>query len=179
MQIIYFLNRLSSNKGAWILLLCASIAFQICAVYFQHVMGLKPCVMCIYERVAMVGVVLSALFGLIVHRLFITRIIALSAWLITSAWGTLLSYEHVDYQLNPSPWNMCDIFVNFPKWAPLNKWLPAFFEANGDCADIVWQFWGLSMPQWLTIIFFCMAIICTFVLISAFFPQKRVLTDSE
>lgn len=173
MKIIYYFNRLGSSRGAWLLLLCCCITFQLCAVYFQHMMGLRPCVMCVYERVAMFGVLFSALFGLLAHGRLATRLLALTTWFVSSVWGTLLSYEHVDYQLNPSPFNMCDIFVNFPDWAPLNKWVPAFFEANGDCADIVWQFLDLSMPQWLVIIFGCMALISAIALLSAFFTPKR------
>jgi disulfide bond formation protein DsbB len=36
---------------------------------------------------------------------------------------------------------------------PLHEWCPGFFGAPGMCGDIDWQFAGLSMPQWLRIIF--------------------------
>ena len=65
----------------------------------------------------------------------------------------MLALEHVDYQFNPSPFATCDLFVTFPDWAPINQWAPWLFEAYGDCSEVVWQFLGLSMPQWLAVIF--------------------------
>ncbi len=44
------------QRRAWLLLLAFIIVFEACALFFQHVMMLAPCVMCIYERVAMLGI---------------------------------------------------------------------------------------------------------------------------
>ncbi len=147
------LYQFSRNRLSWSLLLLVIIALELCALYFQHVMMLAPCVMCIYERVAMFGIALAAVIGLINPKNTFLRLIGLAAWVTSSFKGLLLSLEHVDYQFNPSPFKTCDIFVNFPDWAPLNQWAPWLFEAYGDCSKIVWQFLDLSMPQWLVIIF--------------------------
>ncbi|TBT09800.1 disulfide bond formation protein B, partial [Vibrio parahaemolyticus] len=48
-------NQFSKGRVSWLLLLLFIIFFEACALYFQHVMMLAPCVMCIYERVAMMG----------------------------------------------------------------------------------------------------------------------------
>ncbi len=43
----------------------AFIAFMLecAALYFQHVMKLQPCVMCVYERVALLGIMVAGLVG--------------------------------------------------------------------------------------------------------------------
>ncbi|WP_261835050.1 disulfide bond formation protein DsbB [Vibrio ishigakensis] len=147
------LYQFSRNRLSWLLLLLVIIALELCALYFQHVMMLAPCVMCIYERVAMFGIGFAAIIGMINPKNNVLRFVGLAGWITSSFKGLLLALEHVDYQFNPSPFKTCDIFVNFPDWAPLNQWAPWLFEAYGDCSKIVWQFLDLSMPQWLVIIF--------------------------
>ena len=49
------LNGLSSwaeQKSAWLVLFATSLALEFTALYFQHGMGLEPCIMCIYQRTA-------------------------------------------------------------------------------------------------------------------------------
>ncbi len=147
------LKTFSQHRLSWGLLLAFAIFFELCALFFQHIMNLAPCVMCIYERVAMVGIGAAALFGLTAPGITIIRWIGLAGWLAASVKGYLLSTQHVQYQLHPSPFATCDIYVQFPSWAPLNQWASWMFEAYGDCSEIVWQWLGLSMPQWLVIIF--------------------------
>ncbi|WP_192867812.1 disulfide bond formation protein DsbB [Thaumasiovibrio subtropicus] len=149
------LYRWSQTRQPWLILLLIIIALELAAMYFQHVMMLAPCVMCIYERVAMVGMGLGAAIGLIAPKNPIVRWLGLGVWGYSSVRSWQLANEHVGYQF-PDPNDLfgaqCDIFVNFPDWAPLNEWVPWFFEATGDCSKIVWQFMDLSMPQWLEII---------------------------
>ncbi|KGY12063.1 dihydrolipoamide acyltransferase [Vibrio tubiashii] len=153
MNILFTLKTFSKGRLSWLLLLTSVLLFEACALFFQHVMMLAPCVMCIYERVAMFGLGAAAIIGLIAPSNPFFRWVGFAAWGATAYQGLILSLEHVDYQFNPSPFKTCDLFVTFPDWAPLNQWAPWLFEAYGDCSKIVWQFLNLSMPQWLVIIF--------------------------
>ncbi|CAH0525378.1 disulfide bond formation protein DsbB [Vibrio hippocampi] len=153
MTVLYNVKTFSKTRLAWGLLIACTLFFELSALFFQHVMLLPPCVMCIYERVAMFGILAAAAVGFINPSNGLLRWIGLLAWGASALKGLLLSLEHVSYQFNSSPFNTCDIFVTFPDWAPLNQWAPWLFEAYGDCSEIVWQFVGLSMPQWLVIIF--------------------------
>ncbi len=65
MNFIFQLQRFSRSRLSWALLLGLVIFFELCALYFQHVMLLAPCVMCVYERIAMLGIVGAAGIGLI------------------------------------------------------------------------------------------------------------------
>ncbi|CAM4032539.1 disulfide bond formation protein DsbB [Vibrio neonatus] len=147
------LYQFSRSRTSWLLLIVAMVAFELCALYFQHVMLLSPCVMCIYERVAMLGIAVSGMVGLCQPKNSVLRGLGLVGWIAASAKGLSLALEHVSYQFDPSPFNTCDIFVNFPSWAPLDQWVPWMFLPTGTCSKIVWTFLDLSMPQWLVIIF--------------------------
>ncbi|MFB1072857.1 MULTISPECIES: disulfide bond formation protein DsbB [Vibrio] len=173
MTILNSLNQFSKGRLSWLLLLLFVVFFEACALYFQHVMMLAPCVMCIYERVAMMGVGVAAIVGLMAPNNPVFRWLGLIGWGLSSYKGLLLAQQHVDYQFNPSPFATCDLFVTFPNWAPLNQWAPWMFEAYGDCSKIVWQFLDLSMPQWLVVIFAGNLIALALIVIAQFFPARR------
>ncbi|HHF0553930.1 MULTISPECIES: disulfide bond formation protein DsbB [Vibrio] len=173
MTILNSLNQFSKGRLSWLLLLLFVVFFEACALYFQHVMMLAPCVMCIYERVAMMGVGVAAIVGLMAPNNPVFRWLGLIGWGLSSYKGLLLAQQHVDYQFNPSPFATCDLFVTFPSWAPLNQWAPWIFEAYGDCSKIVWQFLDLSMPQWLVVIFAGNLIALALIVIAQFFPARR------
>lgn len=169
---LHFLNRCSRGRGAWLLLAFAAVVLELTALYFQHVMMLKPCVMCIYERCALFGVMLAALVGALAPATPL-RFVAMAGW-IYSAWeGIRLSWEHTMIQLHPSPFATCDFAARFPSWLPLDKWLPSVFVATGDCAEKQWEFLSLSMPQWLVVVFAIFMLIALLVVLAQFFPPRR------
>ncbi|WP_036829109.1 disulfide bond formation protein DsbB [Photobacterium sanctipauli] len=170
---MHFLYTFSKSRLSWFLLFAFVIFFEAAALFFQHVMKLDPCVMCIYERVAMMGIGFAALLGMIAPQNAIIRWSGLAAWGYTAYSGLALAQEHVGYQFNPSPFATCDLFVTFPDWAPLNKWVPWMFEANGDCAKVVWQFLGQSMPQWLVIIFAANLAALAIIVVAQFLGTKE------
>ena len=172
MNIFSAIKAFSQGRLSWLLLLIFVLFFEACALFFQHVMMLSPCVMCIYERVAMLGVGGAAIIGLIAPNNPVFRWLGLAAWGASAYKGLELSMQHVDYQFNPSPFATCDLFVTFPDWAPLNQWAPWMFEAYGDCSEIVWQFLTLSMPQWLVVIFAANLAALAIIVLSQFAKSK-------
>ncbi|MGF1683342.1 disulfide bond formation protein DsbB [Photobacterium minamisatsumaniensis] len=170
---MHFLYTFSKSRLSWLLLFAFVVFFEGCALFFQHAMKLDPCVMCIYERVAMMGVGFAALLGMIAPQNAVIRWSGLAAWGYTAYKGLELAQEHVGYQFNPSPFATCDLFVTFPDWAPLNKWVPWMFEASGDCSKVVWEFLGQSMPQWLVIIFAANLAALALIVIAQFLGTKK------
>lgn len=150
-----YLSRLASlveSKGAWRLLFGSAVGLEAAALFFQYNMGLNPCIMCIYQRTAMLGIVGAGLLGSFASSWSIGRLAALALWLTASVWGWRIASEHVEIQ-TATYFVMCEFVPNFPSWLPLHEWIPAFFAATGDCGNIDWQFLTLSMPQWMIIIF--------------------------
>ncbi len=133
---------------------------------------LKPCVLCIYERCALFGVLGAALIGAIAPKTPL-RYVAMVIWLYSAFRGVQLTYEHTMLQLYPSPFATCDFMVRFPEWLPLDKWVPQVFVASGDCAERQWDFLGLEMPQWLLGIFIAYLIVAVLVVISQPFKAKK------
>lgn len=153
-------QNISTRRLAWGLLALSALFFEACALFFQHVMGFRPCVMCIYERLAILDIFFAGLIGMVVPQRRYARWVALLLWGGSALNGLLVAIQHVDYQQNPSPFNVCSPYADFPDWAPLDQWIPWLFFPTGDCSEIGWQFLSLSMPQWLIGIFGVYVLVC-------------------
>ena len=147
------LSQWAEHKSSWFVLFATSLGLQIAALYFQYGMGLQPCIMCIYQRTAMYGIVISALVVLIKNNGF-TRMLGFAGWAVSSAWGFLIAKEHLTILNASNPFfASCEIVPNFPSRLPLHEWIPASFAAKGDCLEDSWQFMSMGMAEWMQILF--------------------------
>lgn len=142
-----------------------AVILELIALWFQHGMSLNPCVLCIYERCALFGILGAGIIGMLAPKSFL-RYLALFTWLYSAFRGLQLAWEHTMIQLHPSPFATCDFAVSFPIWLPLDKWLPQVFVATGDCSTRQWQFLTLEMPQWMVVIFAAYLLVGLLVLIA-------------
>ncbi|RDV24705.1 disulfide bond formation protein DsbB [Alteromonas aestuariivivens] len=148
-----FISRWAEKKSSWALLFVSTLILEACALYFQYEMGLAPCIMCIYQRTAVFGIMLSALMVLIYNN-GITRFLAFAGWAVSAGWGWLIAREHIEILNASNPFfASCDIVPNFPSWLQLHEWFPAIFAATGDCLEDSWQFLSMGMAEWMCVIF--------------------------
>ncbi|WP_404339009.1 disulfide bond formation protein DsbB [Pseudoalteromonas mariniglutinosa] len=149
-----WLAELVNKRTPWIILALSALAFEITALFFQYQMGLAPCIMCIYQRTAMLGLLAAGIIGAVNPSHTIYRVVALLTWGIASIWGYLIAKQHIEMQTTTDPFAFsCAFEPNFPSFMPLHEWIPHFFAATGDCGNIDWQFANLSMPAWMEVIF--------------------------
>ncbi len=167
------LYQFSVSRLSWSILLLGMIILELCGLYFQHGMQLSPCVMCIYERVALMAMGLTALVVLINPKNTVLRWFGFISWGTASAMGLSIAIEHTNLQLNPSPFSACPLFVEFPSWLPLDKWVPWMFEAYGECSEIAWTMLGWSMPQWLIVAFGTNLLILSVMVLSQFMGKRK------
>lgn len=170
-----FLSQLTEQKYAWGLLALSAFVLELTALYFQYVMHLAPCIMCIYQRVAIIAIMLAGLIGFYGKENCFARLPAFVLWATGAIWGLFIAIEHVDMQKNSgSLFYSCEFIPNFPTWAPLHEWLPFLFEATGDCGEIAWQFLGYSMPQWMIVVYACYTLLFTVVLTCRLIVKKTI-----
>ena len=167
-----YLNQSSRGRSAWLLMALTAFALELVALWFQHVMLLKPCVLGIYERCALFVNMAPGLVGAVAPKSPL-RYIAIFIWIYSAFRGLQLAWEHTMIQLHPSPFMTCDFMARFPSWLPLDKWLPHVFVASGDCSVRQWEFLTLEMPQWLVGVFAAYLIVALLVLIAQPFKPKR------
>ncbi len=147
-----FLAELPRLRWPWLMLAATALGLELAALYFQYGMELDPCVLCVYERVAVAGILLAGLLGALAPRVLLVRCAALLLWVISAGWGLLLALEHVGIQWGEVEMR-CTYLADFPSWAPLDAWWPAVFQPTGLCGDVQWALLGLSMPGWMAVIY--------------------------
>ncbi len=170
-----FLSELTQNKHAWQLLALSALVLELTALFFQYALDLKPCIMCIYQRVAIWGVFFAGVVGSISYQYLFGRIVSYILWATGAIWGLLIALEHVEMQSSTMSFLFsCEFVPNFPTWAPLHEWIPALFAATGDCGDINWQFLGYSMPQWMVVVYAVYSALFLVVILSRLFKKKSL-----
>ena len=123
------------------------------ALYAQYVMYLDPCPLCVFQRIATILLGLVFLLAAI-HNPGATgaRIYGVLVGLV-AAGGVGVAAWHVRLQNLPADdVPSCGpgfeyIMENFAFFDALGK----IFKGSGECADVVWRFFGLSMPTWVII----------------------------
>lgn len=142
------------------------------ALYMEHAMGLEPCNLCILQRVAVIATAIVALFAAIHGPNIVGIKIYASLGLLTSFIGAGLSSRQLWLQglpadqvpaCGPSLDYLVDVF-------PLSQVLSMVLEGDGDCAEVVWSFLGISIPGWTLVGFFGLMVICAFVFLQ---PKTR------
>lgn len=145
---------LVDKRAGWITLSVSAFVLFGAALYFQHVMNLQPCVMCIEERMLMLSLALISLLPIIKPTFTPLRILGYLGVMFISYIGFDLAQEHVVIQKGEELiFAGCSIFPRVPEWLPLHQWLPSLFMPTGNCGDISWTFAGHSMVEWVRNIF--------------------------
>ena len=162
----------SETKTPWLLLFLSALGLFISALVFQHGFGHAPCIKCIYQRTAVVGIILSASLPLLLN-ISALRLLAYLGWAVSAIWGFIIAQEHVDIIFAPNPFfAICEFIPNFPSFMPLHEWIPSIFAAPGSCDDTRWQFIGMGMAEWMQIIFAFYSMLCLAVVGTRVFHKK-------
>ncbi len=135
------------------MLAMSALGLELAALYFQYVLQLEPCVLCVYERNAVALIFLAGVIGCINPNILVLRISGFLSWIVGTVWGLYLSIEHSGIQMGLiKDSGSCDFVANYPSWMRLDKWIPWLFNPTGYCEDIQWRFLGMSMPQVMVVI---------------------------
>ena len=162
------------QKWPWLVLFLSASGLLITALYMQHIQGLQPCVQCVYQRIAVLGIAVFAAIGLMQPQHTLNRIIGLLGWLASAAAGLYIANYHVWLQTAANPlFTSCSPYPDFPSWLPLHEWVPFFFAAGGLCTDLSWQLLGMVMSEWMRIIFALYLVAAVWVICIRLLKQRR------
>jgi disulfide bond formation protein DsbB len=125
------------------------------ALFVQFQLGIEPCPLCIFQRIAFIFMALFFLAGAIHDPRTTGRRIYALLLLLAACIGVGIAARHIWVQHQPPDplagcapgWNY--MVSNFP----ISKALKMAFTGDADCAQITWTFLGLSMPGWTLICF--------------------------
>lgn len=162
------LNISPRSVFSFLLLSCAGLLGF--GYYLQYVDGLEPCNLCIFERVCFASVGLIAFVGLIHGNRGAASRVYHGLGALAALAGTAITVRHVWLQhLPPSEVPECGPGLDFLMRAfPLQDVIQTVLKGSGDCAAVVWQFLGLSIPAWALVCFAGLLLINVFGLLGGF-----------
>lgn len=131
------------------------------ALYMQHVMGLTPCYLCITQRAFIIAIGLVALAGAIHspglsgRRVYaaLTGVLAIAGGFFSSKqlWLQSLPADQVP-ACGPPVEYLFDAFS-------FSEALGMLFRGDGNCAEIQWTLFGLSIPGWTLLSFIAILLV--------------------
>jgi disulfide bond formation protein DsbB len=142
------------------------LAFLACAVllafamYLQIFAGVKPCVLCVVQRIVFMVLGLLFLIGALanfsgkaktLYHLFIFLIVLIGIIAATrNIWLEFLPQGSV-----PS----CGANLTYLlKLLPVDQAIQVIFRGTGDCGKVTWRLLGLSIPMWSLMAFIGFAV---------------------
>jgi protein dithiol:quinone oxidoreductase len=147
------LNRLPSRRAvnfAGFAVCCGLMGF---ALFAQHVLLLDPCPLCVLQRVAVISLGIVFLVAALHNPNGAGRIVYGVLLALAAGAGAAVAGRHAWLQqLPPDEVPSCGPGLDYMlDTLPLTEALSNVFSGSGECAEIVWQFLGLSMPGWVLV----------------------------
>lgn len=146
---------LPSPKQTYLLILLSVVGLMGYGLYSQYITGLEPCPLCMTQRIfyCLVG---GFAFIALLHKpqalgnKIYSALIVLSAALGAGAAGRQVWLQHLPADkvpaCGPSLEYMLDTF-------PFSEALKMLIMGDGNCAEVLWTFLGLSMAEWSLLCF--------------------------
>ena len=134
------MNKLLKLKSLYLLITAISIFTLLSAVYIEYILGVKPCVLCIYQRVPYMIAIFFCFYGYynLKNKLWIYLLV------ITFLLSAILSGYHVGIENN--------IFKEFSGCTSNNtdiidkdKLLKSLKETQPNCKDVTFKLLGFSL----------------------------------
>ncbi|AWL30284.1 disulfide bond formation protein B [Acinetobacter defluvii] len=143
-------------------LFLASVIGMAFALYLEHVQGLEPCPLCVFQRIGLIGLGLISLIAFLHNpkNNVLKRIYAFLG-LAAIGWSVAIAGRHVWLQnLPPDQVPSCGPGLDY--WVetlPLKAVFENVLKGSGECALIDWTFLGQSLPVWSLMFFSVLALI--------------------
>lgn len=129
----------------------ACVALMAYALYAQHVLGLSPCPLCIFQRVAVM--IVGALFLIAaIHNPLGRGSVVYGALIDLAALvGAGIAARHIWIQAQP-PGSVaaCGADLDYLlEIMPVTDVVNKVLTGSGECGKVDWALLGLSMPWWV------------------------------
>ena len=123
------------------------------ALFAQHVLGLAPCPLCIFQRVAVISVGVLFLMAALHHPGTTGARVYGVLIGVAALCGIGISARHIWIQAQP-PGTVaaCGADLDFLlDIMPITQVVQKVLTGSGECGKVDWTFLGLSMPWWVLI----------------------------
>jgi disulfide bond formation protein DsbB len=123
------------------------------ALYSQFYLGLEPCPLCVFQRVAIAALAVAFLAAALHHpsgggRFVYAGLIGVAA---LAAIGVATRHVYIQ-SLPPGTVPACGAPLDaMLQMFPVTEVIRKVLTGGGECAEVNWRFLGLAMPAWVLI----------------------------
>lgn len=139
----------------------ACAALLAYAMYAQFNLGLEPCPLCIFQRVAFAALGVVFLIAAVhAPRRAVGRRVYGVLGVLAGAVGIAIAGNHVRLQhLPPDQVPACGPGLDYMLDSmPISGVVRRVMTGSGECATVDWTFLGLSMPAWSLVWFVALTV---------------------
>lgn len=141
---------LPSIRLTFLVIFLGCTGLILTGMYMQHMLELDPCPLCITQRVFIIAVGITGLAAFAINAKGIGRRAFSALGLLFSLGGGGFSTRQLWLQNLPEDQvpacgpSVDYLFENFP----LMDALSVLLRGDGNCAEVVWTLFGISIPGW-------------------------------
>ena len=144
----------NSPKTTFGILFLICLSMMVVALFMEHFLSLKPCMLCYMQRGAVLILGLIAAIGYLTNpkniKTYKSFLIASYLALLSGIGLSLrqLYLQNLPAELVPSCAPDLDYLL---ETLPFLEVLIMAITGDGNCAEVLWSFMGISIPGWLLV----------------------------
>lgn len=142
-----------------------SLFVLLASYYFQYFVGLEPCALCIMQRIMVIGLTVLFFIGILKKNVsvFLTFL-----QILLAAFGMFFAGRQLWLQSSAVVHSAClpklSVLIHYMPWQQVVKFV---FLGTGDCAEVSWQWLGITMPGWVFLYFLLVFLLTILLLLTA------------
>lgn len=145
-DIIARLKKLSHSRWYWAILLSTGIALLVVALIYQHVLGERPCLLCIQIRLWVSLLIIVSFAGLFTRHCWVLSSIAHASLVLVAVGLVERSYQLLGTERG-FVFGDCGFDLGLPAWFAIDQWLPSVYYVQTACGYTPELFFGITMAE--------------------------------
>lgn len=141
---------IGNSATYWVLLVVIGLSFECVALYYQYVLELQPCVLCIQVRIWVMALILVSLAAIWVRRNAFMNLLAHMLTVVIAIGMLERSYQLLGTERGFT-FSDCGLDLGLPAWFALDSWFPAMFKVQTSCGYTPELLFGISMAEALIV----------------------------
>ena len=167
LNIVKQLKNISHSRWYWGAVLAMGVVMLVVALIYQHLLGERPCLLCIQIRLWVSLLVLVSFAGLLVRQNKLMNSIAHSLVEMIS-----LGFVERSYQLLGTErgfiFSDCGFDLGLPAWFAIDQWLPSVYYVQTACGYTPELIFGITMAEALMLFSVCLLLVGAGVCLASF-----------
>ncbi|MCW8924345.1 MAG: disulfide bond formation protein B, partial [Gammaproteobacteria bacterium] len=146
LQMVKQLRIFSYSRWYWGFLLLIGVALMGAALIYQHVLGERPCLLCIQIRLWVSLLIFVAFAGLLVLNNRVMSSIAHLSLVLVAVGLVERSYQLLGVERG-FVFGDCGFELGLPAWFEIDKWLPSVYYVETTCGYTPEIIFGITMAE--------------------------------